>query len=355
MPNRSCKKVFGVALDASDDPMSLQLKWAAMQANQALRNNSFTDPYDAAAARLAQRGDFELAGKLPVPSWLGSRPMPADQVQVTLENYQRFYDTQGFRKLSDQVNAFVRDKILPDIPVMLGIDHSATGGVVTALSEKYGAGNITVIVLDRHFDGIDLAQRVDALLSGPDQPAEMMPFSGTGGKEYCCGSFWGHLLDSGTLPAHNLLFLGVADYPAEPMQGKQQLFQDTYLAFEQSGCRFFPLWEFTNDYIEKLTGFIKQHVTTPYVYVSLDVDVGSLNCVHAARYMDGPGISRENMLDIARVINHRIEEAQQTLIGLDIMEFNMHFLGISIDDDCRDQTLEMILEFINTLIPDTTH
>jgi arginase family enzyme len=348
------RRMFGVALDASDDPMSLELKSASL-----IRGGDrdlSADPYDALADQLDIDHRFELAGKLPVPSWLGPRPQPEDRNLLNPENFQRFYEEQGFLRLSEQVRDFVKEHIFPAIPIMIGIDHSSTGGVIAALADRYGAENISVIVIDRHFDAIALSQRVAALAGGKELaqsgPADMMPFSMMDTDQYCCGSFWAYVLDKGLLYPENLLFIGVADYPESEPAANWQRFCDSYLQFEERGCRFFPLCKFAQPYRDDLDKFIEGHIKTPYVYVSLDVDVGSFNCVHAARYMDGMGISRENLLDIAAALARLTSNGRAALVGFDVMEFNMHFLGIETGDGQYDRTLDVVNEFIQSLLAD---
>ncbi|MBW1801983.1 MAG: arginase family protein, partial [Deltaproteobacteria bacterium] len=212
------RKIFGVALDASDDPISLHLKLGSMMAREKGDNHWYADPYDALIEKLPHGPHLEYVGKFPVPSWLGPRPLLSDRPLVHSENFQRFYDEKGFLKISQQVKDFVTEKILPDTPVMIGIDHSATGGVLSALSEHHGAENISVVVLDQHFDALPASLRTEAGLRAhrnlePDMIT--MPFGTLGSDEYCCGNFWAYLMDDGALLPENLSFIGVADYPRE--------------------------------------------------------------------------------------------------------------------------------------------
>ena len=85
------------------------------------------------------------------------------------------------------------------------------------------------------------------------------------------------------------------------------------------------------------------------MYVSLDLDVGAYRSINAARYMDGPGITRENLLDIARIIAEGSQNGKFLLVGFDIMEFNIHFLGIETAEGGKDFTLPLVHEFIKTL------
>jgi arginase family enzyme len=335
------RKTFGVALDASDDPVSLDLKRASMFASSRPGNDLCSDPYDRIAEQLQNKHGMSRAGKFPVPSWLGPRPTPADDSCVTMENYQRFYQDKGFWKATVAIREYVEKTIFPDIPVMIGIDHSATGGVLAAISNRYGADQLSVIVLDRHFDGIAPSTRL---------AAEQMPFSALDEAEYCCGSFWAYLLERGVVLPENLLFVGVADYPDQDRQDEWKGFQRCYREFEERGCRFFPLNNFEAPYTDRLRRCVDECITTPNVYVSLDVDVGSYESVHAARYMDGPGLNREQLCDAANIIANAISRKGASLAGFDVMEFNMHFLGIETPDGFRDQTLTAVDEFIDGLL-----
>ena len=321
-----------------------------MTAQQTADSRLASDPYDLLADSITRHPGFAAAGKLPVPSWLGPRPSPDDYARVNNDSYQLFYNAQGFLKLTNQVSEFVSERIFPDNPLMLGVDHSTSGGVIKALAQRYGADQISVIVIDRHFDGIPLSHRVE---SDAEMVVGSMPFTGIGGSEYCCGSFLGYLLDNGILPPRNLSLIGVADYPGGEISAAWKNFQTAYLDIEKRGSRFFPLWEFERSYQERLAQFIDAAITTPYLYVSLDLDVGSFNCVHAARYMDGPGISRQNLLDIAAMIARAVRTGRTVIAGVDVMEFNMHFLNMEVEEGVHDRTLEVALEFIRLLLSAT--
>jgi len=148
-----------------------------------------------------------------------------------------------------------------------------------------------------------------------------------------------------------LSLIGVADYPVKlKKSGRDSLFRKCYLSFEERGCRFFPLSRFSDRYLELLTRFIEEGVRTPYLYVSLDLDVGSYNFTQAARYMDLPGISAQNLLDIAALIKRTCQRNKVNLAGLDIMEFNMHFLGLETEDGTKDNTLENVGNFITAIL-----
>lgn len=346
------KKVFGVSLDASDDTGSLQLKQAAMMAKEISDDAFFAGPYDVLVENLPDNHGFILKGQFPIPSWLGPRPLPSDRPRVNSKHFESFYENNGFLGISKQIKNFVIEKIFPATPLMIGIDHSLTGGVLSALAERYGAENISVIVLDQHFDAIPPPIRIKAYFQdkgGSNMGPYLMPFSNLGSDKYSCGSFLAYLMKEGTVMPENLLFIGVADYPKNPLNENWKRFKSAYKDFEEKGCQFFPQWLFKETYFEKLCHFVSENIKTPYVYVSLDLDVGAMNCIHAARYMDTQGISRENILDIAYVIANNVEKGTFSLVGLDVMEFNTHFLGIKTGDGIEDRTIDVVKDFILTL------
>jgi arginase family enzyme len=281
---------------------------------------------------------------------------------------QQFIAKGGLLETTKRLQDFVEKKIFPAFPVMVGVDHSVTGGVISALAKRYSPEMLTIVVLDRHFDAIPLSLRIDGLFRSTSvtyhPPHSLWSSSDSTPKrkrrnpqlqdvneldQYCCGNFWAYLIEAGVVLPEHLLFVGVADYPSSKIDPKWERYRECYLGFEKRGCNFFPLWKFDGCYADSLTQFIRDKVTTPYVYISLDLDVGAYRCVNAARYMDGPGITRENLLDIVRIIAEGNQNGNFILVGFDIMEFNIHFLGIETANGDKDLTLPLVCDFIKTL------
>ncbi len=357
--SQSPKKLFGVALDPVDDPLSLQLKHAWMTADTRELDwlTACPDPYGAVTESMAgilEERNIQPIGRFPVPSWLWPRPKQSDLPLVTAKNMGDFYDSDGLFKIVKQLQSFITESVLPEIPIMIGIDHSATAGVISALAERYGPEMLGVVVLDQHFDAIPLSVR---LAGAPGDNQELVP--GTPftplntpvgfNDQFCCGNFWGYLMDEGKVLPGNLLFVGVSDYPNHETDPAGDVFQRRYLEFEERGCSFFPRWQFDGQYIDTLARFLREKITSPYVYISLDLDVGSYNSTYAARYMDRQGISKQNLLDIANIIAGECCQGRFEISGLDIMEFNMHLLGIETPSGIKDSTLTLVGEFIKSL------
>lgn len=270
---------------------------------------------------------------------------------LTQEQARKFLNGNGSFNTACKLRDFILSRILPGLPVMAGIDHSASGGVISALSHVLGPENLTVVVLDHHFDGLPVTVRMGPFVH---EGKAFMPmqdsFFGTFGKTYCCGNFWAHLIYMGIVKPEHLVFMGVADYPQQKVPLAWEAFRDAYLAFETRGCSFLPLTELQTSCKRKIERFLAEKINTPYVYVSLDLDVGAYRCVRAARYMDGPGIEGHVLSDIARVIGNVCESGKSCLVGLDVMEFNMHLLGAEIEPGIEDQTLGTAIDFIESLI-----
>jgi arginase family enzyme len=151
----------------------------------------------------------------------------------------------------------------------------------------------------------------------------------------------------------SLSFIGVGDYPGRDSgSSKESPYRQAYLSYEGKGCRFFTLERFQEEYAESLARFIDGAIETPYVYVSLDLDVGSYNFTWAARYMDRPGIGTRDLLNVAAQIKSKCRRDNVELVGLDIMEFNMHFLGLESDEGVKDQTLAVASDWIVALASD---
>lgn len=343
-----------MALDPADDPWTIQLKqaWMAADRTKLDRMASYLDPYDAitgSMSALLKKHNIETAGKFPVPTWITPKPNAADLPKVTAENMGSFFDSGELLEITKQIEAFVKEKILPDIPIMLGVDHSATAGVVSALAEKYTPENLGVVVLDQHFDAIPLSVRLEGAMQASPEIKSIFPATPTGFSDsFCCGNFWAYLIDAGVILPENLMFIGVADYPTQRDPQKDS-YRETYLGYEKRGCGFFRREQFEGEYRNALTRFLQEKIKTPYIYVSLDLDAGSYASTYAARYMDRPGLSERNIQDVASIIVEECRRGNSRIAGLDIMEFNMHFLGIETPDGIKDRTLELVEKFIAAL------
>ncbi|MFZ3048113.1 MAG: arginase family protein, partial [Desulfatirhabdiaceae bacterium] len=115
------------------------------------------DPLDGVLAFIRneiQRDLWREAGSIPIPGWLYPKPGIPDRQQLTTENVISFIDKNGCKEIAADVKHFVSEQILPDIPCLIGIDHSLTGGAYQAVADFYGRDNVSLIVIDSHTDAI---------------------------------------------------------------------------------------------------------------------------------------------------------------------------------------------------------
>jgi hypothetical protein len=65
--------------------------------------------------------------------------------------------------------------------------------------------------------------------------------------------------------------------------------------------------------------------------------------------MDGPGIEEKALLQIAHLVARGYRSGKYRLAGLDVVEFNMHLLGITMEDGVEDATVRVARDFIQAL------
>ncbi|MGC8658514.1 MAG: hypothetical protein ACP5U1_05515, partial [Desulfomonilaceae bacterium] len=95
-----------------------------------------SDPYYAVTQLVHQNihgRQWDEKGSIQVPPWLSPVPPPNLQRDTLLENVVRFIDGDGCLDFAQTVSNLVTEYVLPEIPCMIGVDHSLTGGVFASL------------------------------------------------------------------------------------------------------------------------------------------------------------------------------------------------------------------------------
>src|SRR4030066_989054 len=154
---RELKKIgfFGCPLDGDERHESIQEKLVLKGVAGVL-----DDPYHGIMEIIRQEVNPDLwseKGSLDIPSWLRPIPSLADQGRMTTEAFVNFLDQGGFRTYAQRAGDFIATNIFPDIPCMLAVDHSLTGGAFKKLVELYEPENLSLIVLDTHTDAIPMS------------------------------------------------------------------------------------------------------------------------------------------------------------------------------------------------------
>ena len=154
--------LFGCSLDPDEREQSIQrkLRYAASGSER----KEYLDPYDVISKLIGLVRNrppiLKKSGKIDVETWLRPFPISADLPYMTVKNFVKFIDGGGCHEYFNRIYTFTKDAILPNIPFLIGVDHSLTGGVLKALAEQYGRENILAVFLDSHFDGISMPVRL---------------------------------------------------------------------------------------------------------------------------------------------------------------------------------------------------
>ncbi|MFO8058467.1 MAG: arginase family protein [bacterium] len=333
-------RLFGAALDYLDDPRRLGLKLAYLEA-QAKGNLSPElprDPYDALAPLIKARlkGRATLAGKLEVPGRFTPRPPPEDSPHINQRDCREFMDAGGpyltARSCGKQALA-----ALPEVPLMIGVDHGLCAGPIAALASRHGKESLAVVVLDSHFDAIAPEER-----SGDAEAARC----GRG----LCGDFLGELLKQEEISPELLFVAGVGDKPAKPSHTGE--FGRAYHDWIEKGVKVYTRAEAQNPgFPERLVrDFMRCGACS--LYVSLDADVGSCASMNAVRFLADSGLDEHALLSIGYELGRLVASGRMELAGADVCEIDVHLLGLPDRHGQPDRTADICARFISTLFGD---
>lgn len=324
-------KIFGAALDPLDIPDRVEIKRAYvdwLEANPAAGDDPL-DPYDLLESRWKARTapglGVDWIGKFPVESWLCAKPRVSDREKITEKEYGRFLDHNGCHEYCCKLIHYLEENVGSGLPVMIGVDHSLSGGVIRYLKGRYERFNVAVF--DSHCDLIDTGLRKSffyPLLE--DGPGVSPP-----GDVVQCGNFLHHLLHEGVVHPENLWILGAQDIL------KLERSVDTHGAGSLSRWLEEGLHIVTKQ--DLLTHGIPSDLAGE-TYVSVDMDLGSLASVLATRFVDEVGLDVSQFGAVVRQLGERVEKGDLRLIGLDIMEVDIHLVGADLGG-IRDYTEEL--------------
>jgi len=344
--------LFGVALDPTDDELKLEFK-SLLARDLASDRIRFRNPYEALTdclRDLIDQGVCEVSGEVEVPSWLTPAPAPSDLPLVTAENNLRFIDAGGCDEVAEGVRAFIQARLAGGIPAMVAVDHSTTGGALRAFAARHGPSNITVLVVDSHFDGLQLAERMELFRHANGSLSDGLADGETIQESYNCATWLKRMLDEQIVLPDRLILFGVSDYPSESMRQDPRLsrYVGAYRSFEEAGVTFVTKEEIRQKGVRGALERLLNGMAADRLYISLDADIGSLDAVHAARFMNVKGLSTEELFETARVLEGTLREKE--LIGLDVCGIETFLLGRQFPNGVKDRTSERLSDFIRILL-----
>jgi arginase family enzyme len=330
-------KIFGAALDPLSSVERVNLKQAYLQhaRNRFLIEEGFRDPYDFVKHMTEKEfldNNVKWLGKISIPSWLTPKPQESDSLKLSMSNLDSFLRNDGCWDYALMVADYIRRKIYPGMPVMIGVDHSLTGGSILALAERHA--NLNVVILDAHFDVMYPEREYEADFEV---------------NYYGCGNFLHRLLKRKVIPPENLWIMGVQDELHREVMGRRDLGGK----LERSAAPVKKWMEKGVHVIfkrEVQSGHFKFDLKGP-TYLSIDMDVGSMSSIYSARFMNSYGLNTVEFLQLIQKVFRKIRSSRHPLVGLDVMESDVHFFE-AIKEKKVDDSSEEIVKAIFRLFID---
>lgn len=294
---------------------------------------------------------------IPVPGWLRPVPPPEERMRVTTDAYIQFTDQNGCQEYANTAQERVSRQILPDFPCLIAVDHALSGGVYTALAQHYGSENLTFLILDSHTDAMPMSRLAQAILYDAEtNPASVYdradPYLYNRTESYNASSFLHHLITDGVLNPRNLYILGISDYPekkafrisdhriADYAGIYQQLKKQGATLISKKDCQMQST---------KVKHLLKK-ICTPYIYVSIDMDIGARNAVEGVRFKNWLGLAAAQIYRLASIVGET-GGADLELVGLDITEINPRIAGQQLGATV-DQTYTVAARLIKQMVFD---
>ena len=285
----------------------------------------------------APPGRWIEKGSIHVPTWLRPRPPVEDLSKIRAEEFVTFIDRDGCRFMADEVESFVRNEVLPEIPCMVTVDHSLTGGAFKAIAQYYGKEDLGLIILDSHTDAVPVPVLAGAVQYDIDTNPNSFhdrndPLIYGRSNSYNASTFVHHLIEEGRLIPENLCLIGVSDYPQKKAlrikDGRIKDYAGVYTGLRRKGvkiltkedCRLKP---------SKVRSVL-MGMKTPFIYVSVDMDIGSGNALEGVRFREWRGLSEAAIYRIAQIIAELLGTGPR-LAGMDITEINPRRAGMPLD------------------------
>ena len=323
--------LFGCPLDCDEKHDAIQEKLSEPDAK-----TRSDDPLIAVAEALSSQvpqSEWDFGGSLEVPEWLRPIPTGDERSGVLVEAYVHFIDQNGCLDFANGVAETVRSQILPRFPCLVAVDHSLTGGVYRALAEHYGNVNLSLLVIDSHTDAVPMSKLTGAISYDMDtNPSSLFdpadPYLINRPESYNASSFLHFLLSDDSLDPSDLYILGVSDFPNKKAfrlkDSRIAEYREVYTGLRKRGatiitkdeCRLKPT---------KVKSLLNK-IRTPYVYVSIDMDIGALNALDGVRFRNWQGLSEAQIYRLVETVSQAGGQRVK-IVGMDITEINSRVAG----------------------------
>ena len=333
MDKDSDKKIifFGCPLDGDERHESIQEK-LTLRGMKGISD----DPYEGIMEIIRQEVNPEVwseKGSIDVPSWLRPIPSLVDEEKIITETFVDFMDHGGFEIYAQKVGDFIATHVLPDIPCMLAVDHSLSGGAFKKLVELYEPEDVSLIVLDSHTDAIPMSVMAGMIQYDIDTNPDTVhdrhdPFLYDRQDSYNASSFVHYLLAEEVLKPQNLYLIGISDYPPKhAFRIKDSRIENYVNIFSELKRRGVTILT-KNDVLisPSKAKNILNHIKTPYVYVSIDLDIGARNGIEAVRFLEREGLNERQIYNLVDLLRSLFSRGIR-LVGMDLTEINPRKAG----------------------------
>ncbi|HMK36255.1 MAG TPA: arginase family protein [Desulfomonilaceae bacterium] len=290
-----------------------------------------------------------------VPPWLRPIPPRIARKDVTLDNFIYFIDGNGCLDFAQAAGKFAEESIFPNIPCMIAVDHSLTGGVFASLVSCYKPEDISLIVLDSHVDSLPASAMSGAIqydiATNPNSVHDPHdPFLRNRADSYNASSFLHYLLEDSVIDPKNLYLIGVSDYPPKRAfrikDDRINRYVSCYSSLRRNGVNILTKKDLSLGSAAVLSNLIRR-VKTPYVYISIDMDIGARNALEGVRFQNYQGINESQMYKVAKCLRELLDR-DVSLAGMDVMEFNPRRAGCG-ENLGDDRTYRIAFNLIKTI------
>ncbi len=289
-----------------------------------------------------------------MPEWLCPIPPSGESENIKVDSFVSFIDQDGCRTFAEMIGDHVVEKVYPQIPCMLAVDHSLTGGVFKKLTTLAAPEKVSLVVLDSHTDALTVSLLSDAISfdmeTNPDSVYDANdPYLKNRPESYNASSFLYFLLTEGIVLPKNLYIIGIGDYPSKKSfrikDPRIKRYSGHYSGLRKKGVTLITKKDLTSSpsKVRNILG----HIDTPHMYVSVDMDVGAGNALNGVRFTNRRGLNEKQIYRISDLLHERIKGGVH-LIGMDLVEFNPRSAGSS-SGPSEDRTYRIAANLIRKL------
>jgi len=221
-----------------------------------------------------------------------------------------------------------------------------------ALSDCYE--NLNIVMLDAHFD-IAKYQNTNSVnrIVGSSTEDNCLGNSSAKGLErvhfYECGNFISYLLGNNLIKPQNLWVLGVQD---EILKERNLESHSNTKCFQ---AKEYQKWVKKGVHLLTKADLVSKNFRLDFngpIYLSIDMDVGSLASVFSARFMNCIGITYKEFLKTLKKLSGFLRNSNYPLVGLDVMEIDIHFLNACSASRFNDRTKTLVKCIFQTFSKD---